>query len=290
MNINSLLEEPESGDRVKNAADDVERVPTGEAQTDNNRNTYDEPLDIRKATPPEASQGTAKEPDSAEHESARTQEGQVQPPSAFSWSREESSTLSAAPSLISGSTATLPSQTPGTPSHQASGTSQYTIDSHGHPDHDGLPPQTGRTSYPEHDAETQEDIDAVAQAEEGGSIVVDSDDVGTDAGYESDTRTSASTSMASSVRDYAFENGRRYHKFREGRYNFPNDDVEQEREDMKHAMVKMLCQQLHFAPIGAHPQEILDIGTGTGIWAIESEFLLFHTFGVITLRRTNQYD
>ena len=42
---------------------------------------------------------------------------------------------------------------------------------------------------------------------------------------------------------------------------------------MKHAMVKMLCQQLHFAPIGLHPQEILDIGTGTGIWAIESGFL-----------------
>jgi hypothetical protein len=120
----------------------------------------------------------------------------------------------------------------------------------------------------------QEDVEAVAQAEEGGSITVDSDDVGTDAGYESDAHTSASTSMASSVRDYAFENGRRYHKFREGRYNFPNDDVEQEREDMKHAMVKMLCQQLHFAPIGSHPQEILDIGTGTGIWAIESEFLL----------------
>jgi methylase of polypeptide subunit release factors len=44
----------------------------------------------------------------------------------------------------------------------------------------------------------------------------------------------------------------------------------QQREDMKHAMVKMLCGQLHFAPIGEHPHEVLDIGTGTGIWAIES--------------------
>ena len=41
---------------------------------------------------------------------------------------------------------------------------------------------------------------------------------------------------------------------------------------MKHAMVKMLCgQQLYHAPIGDDPHEILDIGTGTGIWAIESE-------------------
>lgn len=112
---------------------------------------------------------------------------------------------------------------------------------------------------------------AVEQAEEG-SIVVDRDEVGgggSDAGYESDNNTSASTSMAESMREYVFENGRRYHRFREGRYNFPNDDVEQQREDMKHAMVKMLCNQLLFAPLGVNPQEILDIGTGTGIWAIE---------------------
>ncbi|KAK3939454.1 S-adenosyl-L-methionine-dependent methyltransferase [Diplogelasinospora grovesii] len=114
----------------------------------------------------------------------------------------------------------------------------------------------------------QEELEAAEQAEEG-SIVIDSDDLGTDAGYETDNQTGASTSLAESVRDYIFENGRRYHKFREGRYNFPNDDVEQQREDMKHAMIKMLCGQLHFAPIGSHPQEVLDIGTGTGIWAIE---------------------
>ena len=50
---------------------------------------------------------------------------------------------------------------------------------------------------------------------------------------------------------------------------------------MKHAMVKMLCGQLYFAPIGEHPQEVLDIGTGTGIWAIESEF--FFWCGVVVL-------
>jgi len=118
------------------------------------------------------------------------------------------------------------------------------------------------------DALAQEGQAAVAQAEEG-SIVVDSDDLGTDDGYGTDNNTTASTSLAESVRDYIYENGRRYHRFREGRYNFPNDDVEQQREDMKHAMVKMLCGQLHFAPIGEHPHEILDIGTGTGIWSIE---------------------
>lgn len=120
--------------------------------------------------------------------------------------------------------------------------------------------------------------EALGQAED--EIVADSDEFNTvggssarsDAGYESDGESTGSTSMDSSIRDYMYENGRRYHRFREGVYNFPNDDVEQEREDMKHAMVKLLCgQKLHFAPIGSYPQEILDMGTGTGIWAIESE-------------------
>ncbi|CAJ2504085.1 Uu.00g114790.m01.CDS01 [Anthostomella pinea] len=102
--------------------------------------------------------------------------------------------------------------------------------------------------------QAEEDIDAAEQVE-AGIIVADMDSV-TDAGYESDTATTASTSIASSMWDYSYENGRRYHKFREGRYNFPNDDVEQQREDMKHAMVKMLTQKLHFAPIGLNPHEV----------------------------------
>ncbi|GKT74957.1 methyltransferase domain-containing protein [Colletotrichum tofieldiae] len=61
-----------------------------------------------------------------------------------------------------------------------------------------------------------------------------------DYGYESASEGSsnASASLASSVRDYDFENTRRYHKYKEGQYHFPNDDFEQEREDMKHAMVR----------------------------------------------------
>lgn len=92
-----------------------------------------------------------------------------------------------------------------------------------------------------------------------------------DDGYESDSASAASTSMASSVRDYAFENGRRYHKFREGSYQFPNDEPEQEREDMKHALHVNLCKgKLHYAPL-ENPQRVLDLGTGTGIWCIDSE-------------------
>ncbi|KAK5163527.1 hypothetical protein LTR04_002472 [Oleoguttula sp. CCFEE 6159] len=91
-----------------------------------------------------------------------------------------------------------------------------------------------------------------------------------DDGYETDSASSCSTSVTSSVRDYAFENGRRYHKFRQGAYVLPNDDAEQDREDMKHAMVLAVCgNKLHYAPIGENPQNIIDLGTGTGIWAME---------------------
>ncbi|KAF4335839.1 methyltransferase [Fusarium beomiforme] len=134
----------------------------------------------------------------------------------------------------------------------------------------------GVSMFPELSVTEQEAMSrqAVAQAED--NIVADSDDyssigdVGSDAGYGSDSMTTASTSIGSSVRDYMFENGRRYHSFRAGAYNFPNDDIEQEREDMKHAMVRLLSgQKLHFAPIDENLQNVLDIGTGTGIWAIE---------------------
>lgn len=92
-----------------------------------------------------------------------------------------------------------------------------------------------------------------------------------DAGYESDGDSRVSTSISSSVRDFAFEHGRRYHKFREGTYQFPNDESEQEREDMKHAMIVNLCGgKLLYAPT-KNPQSIIDIGTGTGIWAMDGE-------------------
>lgn len=115
-------------------------------------------------------------------------------------------------------------------------------------------------------------LDALTQSGTG-AIDVDHDqlELESDLGYGSESSSFASTSLSSSVRDYMFENGRRYHRFREGRYNFPNDEPEQDREDMKHTCIKLLCQgQLYFAPLEeGRVHNILDIGTGTGIWAIE---------------------
>ena len=49
-----------------------------------------------------------------------------------------------------------------------------------------------------------------------------------------------STSVASNVYKHEYEHGRRYHSYKHGRYPVPNDDQEQYREDMKHAMMMEL--------------------------------------------------
>ncbi|KAI9823873.1 MAG: hypothetical protein M1832_002190 [Thelocarpon impressellum] len=82
-------------------------------------------------------------------------------------------------------------------------------------------------------------------------------------------RASFATTLSASVIDYPIENGRRYHAYRQGRYPLPNDEQEKERLDMTHHMNVLLTHgKLHLAPFGGSGN-ILDIGTGTGIWAIQ---------------------
>lgn len=80
---------------------------------------------------------------------------------------------------------------------------------------------------------------------------------------------SSSTSLLSSVTKYEYENGRRYHAYQAGKYAFPNDEVELERMDIEHHnQMLQLDGALHLAPLET-PREILDLGTGTGIWAMD---------------------
>jgi len=98
-------------------------------------------------------------------------------------------------------------------------------------------------------------------------IEVDEDDSYEDSAFGSDT-SSYSTSLSPSITDYKYENGRRYHAFRAGTYIFPNDERENDRLDLQHQLLVMLFEGLHRVPL-KNPQKILDIGTGTGIWALE---------------------
>ncbi|KAF6837099.1 TAM domain methyltransferase, partial [Colletotrichum plurivorum] len=84
---------------------------------------------------------------------------------------------------------------------------------------------------------------------------------------------SSTVSVASSVLEYRQENGRTYHKYKDGKYYVPNDETENDRLDLQHNMFLMMFDnKLGSAPPnekGARPGRVLDLGTGSGIWAME---------------------
>ncbi|KAL7272621.1 hypothetical protein RUND412_004567 [Rhizina undulata] len=112
-----------------------------------------------------------------------------------------------------------------------------------------------KSSSAEPEGDTNFNVDSDYEASEYGS------------GLESDT-----TSLASIARNHVYENGRRYHGFKEGKYVLPNDEAEQDRLDLVHHVCLMALRgELFLSPVGKTltPQRILDIGTGSGIWAID---------------------
>ncbi|KAI5919997.1 S-adenosyl-L-methionine-dependent methyltransferase [Camillea tinctor] len=81
---------------------------------------------------------------------------------------------------------------------------------------------------------------------------------------------SSTMSLRSSIYDFVEENGRTYHKYKEGRYFLPNDVAEQERLDLQHQLFTFsIGGRLHICPLPENPGRVLDIATGTGLWAIE---------------------
>ncbi|KAK4986249.1 hypothetical protein LTR50_005428 [Elasticomyces elasticus] len=74
------------------------------------------------------------------------------------------------------------------------------------------------------------------------ALEVDFDFVDNDSTF-SDGAPSDLTSLSSSVTAYVYENGRRYHAYKEGKYYAPNDEEEMDREDMKHHWFKLLLLQ-----------------------------------------------
>ncbi|KAI5808397.1 S-adenosyl-L-methionine-dependent methyltransferase [Pyronema omphalodes] len=115
-----------------------------------------------------------------------------------------------------------------------------------------------------------------------------------DRDYDSAGYNTRTASLTSSVHQYLFENGRRYHTYYgPDKYLLPTDEKEQDRYvetrleaplvgnnvgdfikgpnrlDLNHEIMRMVWDdKLHQAPIH-EPRRILDIGTGTGIWAID---------------------
>jgi len=108
------------------------------------------------------------------------------------------------------------------------------------------------------------------------SVSFNTEDLGITSDYHpADYDESIIGSVSSSVYAHCHEHGRRYHMYKYGRYPIPNDDLECGREGLRHALFKeMLDGRLHLAPIGQHPQKIVDLGTGFGDWVIESKAYL----------------
>jgi len=96
-----------------------------------------------------------------------------------------------------------------------------------------------------------------------------SDDHDSSFGSDDDSQ-SITTSLSSSIARYRIENGRSYHQYKDGQYAYPNDELEKDRLDLQHHLFKlMMDEKLYLAPIKPNPQNVLDLGTGTGLWAIE---------------------
>lgn len=89
--------------------------------------------------------------------------------------------------------------------------------------------------------------------------------------YDDDGSVASSTqSLTDSIRDHVYENGRRYHRKSEDKYLMPTDETEQDRLDMAHHLeLLLLGGALHMAPVPQNAPNVLDCGTGTGIWALD---------------------
>ncbi|CAM1510702.1 Fc.00g010370.m01.CDS01 [Cosmosporella sp. VM-42] len=86
-----------------------------------------------------------------------------------------------------------------------------------------------------------------------------------------DDASSSLASLTSSILEYRTIKGRTYHSDRHStQYFTPNDDQQQESVDCTHHYLMILFDgELYQAPIPKNPQNVLDVGTGTGIWAID---------------------
>jgi len=113
-------------------------------------------------------------------------------------------------------------------------------------------------------------MDMIPQDTEGAIEAQSSADVSStdsDSGYSEAVLSTAS--LRSSVFDYEEEYGRSYHAFRRGKYVMPNDEREQERMDIHYHSVRLVLGNRHFIAPVEDPTSILDVGTGTGIWAMD---------------------
>ena len=118
------------------------------------------------------------------------------------------------------------------------------------------------------------DSPEAAVPEEPGQIEADDEnDLNDTDSSLGDDATSSTASISSSILKYREENGRTYHAYKDGIYVIPNDAQEQERLDLQHHLFLLTFEdRLYLSPAGSGShklQKVLDVGTGTGLWALD---------------------
>ncbi|SPO05111.1 related to methyltransferase [Cephalotrichum gorgonifer] len=100
--------------------------------------------------------------------------------------------------------------------------------------------------------------------------LVDRDEDDIDSAFDEQSTLRSTASLSDSIMEYRHLHGRTYQQSSSTTYWGPNDPQQIEGLDLTHHwMTLLLDDKLYLAPIGPSPQRILDVGTGTGIWAID---------------------
>ncbi|RSL56963.1 hypothetical protein CEP54_008530 [Fusarium duplospermum] len=101
-------------------------------------------------------------------------------------------------------------------------------------------------------------------------IPFNQDDAGDDSAYEDDGSIVSSTaSLSESIFDYRNLHGRTFQNSKTTEYWGPNDDRQNNGLDIAHHFMVMLKNDRLFDAPVTRMSKVLDVGTGTGIWAID---------------------
>ncbi|KAF2489681.1 methyltransferase domain-containing protein [Lophium mytilinum] len=137
---------------------------------------------------------------------------------------------------------------------------------------DGTANPNSALDPPPHDAGDTPDDDVHTD----GTDIEHNQDIELDTGSDNDSAYAGSVnsstwtaSLTSSIQHFREENGRTYHSYRDGKYILPNDDSEMDRLDLQNMLFSMtISGALYVSPL-QNPLHCLDVGTGTGIWAMD---------------------